>query len=334
MRIVFVVGASRSGTTMLSSILGNHSRIAGLPELHYFGDLWDVDSDDSELDSKTLQRVAAELLRRMERGLWGAPAGPKEHERARALVRGLEPSNCGGARLFEAVLESVLGDGVDIASEQTPRNGFYASRLLALYPEARVVHIVRDPRAVLASQKNRWRRKWLGGSNIPWSQVLRVWANYHPGTMAQLWKRAVAAGRSLDAHPRVTMLRFEDLVTHPEPTVRELCRFLDIDYQPKMLEVPQEGSSNRSDRAQALGISKEVASSWLEVLSPAEIVITEKLTGDLMHALGYDALHPPQPLLSLAVQGLRFPMHLLGVALSNPRRAWIMLTAWSRSGKT
>ena len=41
--LVFIVGASRSGTTMLNRILGNHRAVAGLNELHYFGELCEVE---------------------------------------------------------------------------------------------------------------------------------------------------------------------------------------------------------------------------------------------------------------------------------------------------
>lgn len=68
-KIIFIVGASRSGTTMLNRVLGNHPRVAGLNELHYFGDLWSVDDGASRLELATLERIAAELLRRIKRSL-------------------------------------------------------------------------------------------------------------------------------------------------------------------------------------------------------------------------------------------------------------------------
>ncbi len=43
--LVFVAGASRSGTTMLNRILGQHPSICAMNELHYFGDLFDIGGD-------------------------------------------------------------------------------------------------------------------------------------------------------------------------------------------------------------------------------------------------------------------------------------------------
>lgn len=46
--------------------------------------------------------------------------------------------------------------------------------------------MVRDPRDVLLSQKYKWKIRFLGANNIPYREVLRCWANYHPIAIAKL----------------------------------------------------------------------------------------------------------------------------------------------------
>ena len=87
-RIIFVSGASRSGTTMLSRILGNHSRILGLRELHYFGDLCDS-ADTSQLDDRALRRLAATIFSRQEHEVWGAHPTQRELYRAKQMCDSL-----------------------------------------------------------------------------------------------------------------------------------------------------------------------------------------------------------------------------------------------------
>ena len=93
--------------------------------------------------------------------------------------------------------------GGEVACDQTPRNVFYIRDILDAFPEARIINMVRDPRAVLLSQKNKWRRRSLGESALPRSEVVRSWSNYHPIVTARIWRGAVDAEERGDAvdHP-------------------------------------------------------------------------------------------------------------------------------------
>jgi hypothetical protein len=322
--LLFVTGASRSGTTMLNRVLGTHDRILGMNELHYFGDLWDP-SDTEPKSPEERARLAASLIARQARGIWGSGPGGEELERGRRLADEL-PRDANGMALYAHVVRALaLDQGKTIACEQTPRNIFYARRLLDLEPEARVIQLVRDPRSVIASQKNRWRRKKLGGSNIPWREIVRVWFNYHPHTMAKLWLRAADAGDGLVGHPRFLQVRFEDLVATPEEVVPAICAFVGVEFQPGMLEVPIVGSSQRQDKGQR-GFSKESIESWKGTLSPAEVWMIERVAGAAMQRHGY-RLSGRSPGLGAAGLLVRYPVHLAGVILSNPHRAWIQARA-------
>jgi hypothetical protein len=331
--ITFVTGASRSGTTMLSRVLGNHSQALWLMELHYFGDLIHPEALTKPLDERELQRLATRLLARQARGVWiEGPTGIEQRQATR-IVAELPPERRTGADIFAAVLDTLAAQaGKHMVCEQTPRNIFYAERLLEIYPHARVVHIVRDPRAVLASQKNRWRRKRMGVKHIPWSEVLRSWANYHPVTMGRLWVEANRVALDLIGHPRFMLLRFEDLVQGPEGEVRKICRFLGVEFERAMLDVPQVNSSNRPNLADRKGIATDVLDRWPQILSESEIAICERVTERLMKRFSYaprlqrrHALHP-----ALVPQLLRYPLHIVGVLLTNPRRAWVQFNAATR----
>lgn len=333
--IVFVTGASRSGTTLLSRVLGNHSTILGLNELQYFGELRNVDDCTDILSDTECSRLAAVLLARQARDFW--TDGPTREERrcAAELVAEWPPASRTGAGVYARTVAWLAAQaGKTRVSEQTPRNIFYARRLLELYPEARVVHMVRDPRAVLASQKNRWQMRRLGGKNVPISEVVRLWFNYHPVTMSRLWSGATDAALALESHPRVRLLRFEDLVDDPEQTVRDLCDWLELDFEPGMLDVPQWGSSNIRHESAGRGVSQAMVAKWKEVLNPGEIRISERLTAKHLDRFGYARVNPDGSVAStLMMMLVRYPVHVAGVLLSNPKRAWIQLRAVLRSGR-
>lgn len=328
-KMVFIVGASRSGTTMMNRVLGNHSQILALNELHYFGDLWAPGPKITPLNDTELRTMAARLLARHTHGIWQGAPSEMETRQASEIVAQLDDGQKNGRDLFCAVIDRIASEhDKSIISEQTPRNIFYAHLLLEYYPDAYVIQLVRDPRAVLASQKGRWRRKWLGGKNTPWAETIRVWANYHPITMCKLWRKSVQAGLPLASHPRFMGLRFEDLVSSPQSYIEKICGFLGIEYQPGMENVPQIGSSSRNNIENRRGISADVLQAWKNNLTTGEIAFCEKITADMMSKYEYQPVTSRIPLFSTAYILLLFPLHLLGVIITNPKRALIQLRAY------
>jgi len=185
--------------------------------------------------------------------------------------------------------------GKSIPCEQTPRYIYYARTLLDIYPSAHVVHIVRDPRAVMASQKKRWQRRQLAadGAAISRYQSLRVWINYHPYTVARLWSRATSEALALAEHPRVTLIRFEDLVQNPEETVRLLCSRLELDYDARMLDVGQINSSHQSSVGGARsGLHADTIDKWKGALTRTEVSIAQRYCGHLMRRFRYENGEP------------------------------------------
>lgn len=156
-------------------------------------------------------------------------------------------------------------------------------------------------------------------------EVVRVWVNYHPVTMSKLWVRAAEAGDALAGHPRFMQLRFEDLIEQPETQVRALCAFLGVPFQPTMLDVPVVGSSQRPDDA-GKGFSRHSLESWRTALAPAEIAIVERLTHARMARHGYAPINP-RAWAGLFSMAISYPLHLVGVMMANPRRAWVQFKA-------
>ena len=60
---IFVVGNSRSGTTMMGRILGNHPDIFTFKELHFFGQLWCSNETNNRLNRKEYVLNAEELTK-------------------------------------------------------------------------------------------------------------------------------------------------------------------------------------------------------------------------------------------------------------------------------
>ena len=316
--MIFIVGNSRSGTTMMGRILGKHPDIYTFGELHFFGQLC-APPFSSELGKELTVKLASQL-HCVQREGYRTHGNPQRYlEDARAFLADLTISPVTSASLFKAFLchEAVENDR-SIPCDQTPRNVFYIPEILELYPEARIINMIRDPRDVLLSQKRKWKRRFLGGSDMPMKESLRDWMNYHPITISHIWRTAVNAADRFIAHDRVVSIYFEELLTHPETTVKYLCDFVGVAYTEKMLQVPQVGSSIAADRPQLLGINPHRAHSWQKgELSSAEIYLNQTLTAALMKRHNYRPVPIRPNIVSLILHLLTFPIKLTGAFFFN-----------------
>jgi hypothetical protein len=331
-KIIVITGASRSGTTLLSFILRNNAQVFGLKELHFFGDVWNPEVPAPQVSRAALEEAVSLVFARQSAGVLAARMTADTRLQAHQLVDSLQAGECSYADAFMAAVSKLASDaGKSIPCLQTPRNIFYAEALLQIFPAAHIVHIVRDPRGVMASQKRRWQRRHLANekSRIPFLHMVRVWVNYHPYTVAKLWFRATAKARSLIGRDRFTLIRFEDLLREPEGTLRKLCASIGIRFEPAMLDVGQINSSHQSSvHGARKGINPATIDAWRGILTPAECALTEELCSDLMQEFGYIREYATYSSGATRLwYGLSYIVHLLGVVLVNPRRAWIQMRA-------
>lgn len=320
---IFIVGASRSGTTMLASMLGRHSALHDIGETHFFGDLCEASQLSSLLPTSKAIQIGANLYARLRKGIWqGFP-------QSEDLCKAKELFQNGSEVPLKQVFLTIALDFAKRANkqrpiEQTPRNIYYVRELLMAYPDAHIIEIVRDPRAVLCSQRYRWRIRLLGASNMPWREVLRVFINYHAITMSLLWRKAVHIGQAhISNCGNYRRIRYEDMVQHPKEKVMELCEFLGIDFEKDMLDVPYVASSISFYTEGKTGISKASMGSWRGKLPKGDWIICDWITGCDARMLGYlsqrrGLLHP-----AVFLHLLRYPFHLIGSFLVNPSRIFI-----------
>jgi hypothetical protein len=286
--LIFVVGNSRSGTTLMSEILGRHPHVFTFHELHFFERLWSQADRERSMPEGEALALAARLMAIESDGFWSRKDPGRFYGEARTIISVLPEGRRTPADVFEAFLRyEARKNGKKISCTQTPRNVFYIGEILEFYPGALVVNMIRDPRDVLLSQKKKWKRRFLGQENLPVLETLRTWINYHPITISKLWNSAVRAADRFDTNARVFSLRFEDLVKK-EDTVPRLCEFLGIPFYRDILDIPRGGSSNVPDRPGEKGMDPERTEAWKRGgLNPTEIYLCQRYTGELMEKFGY-----------------------------------------------
>ncbi len=127
---IFIVGASRSGTTMMGRIVGNSNTIFTFHELHFFEQLWSPGTGESIIPEKQAIWLGARLLS-IERDGYLSQNSPTHYLAESAMMlaekeKGLEIQYLSAPQVFLKFLlyESNLR-GCAIPCDQTPRNIFY-----------------------------------------------------------------------------------------------------------------------------------------------------------------------------------------------------------------
>lgn len=286
--IVFIVGLPRTGSTLLRYQLNQSERVCIAPETHFlrnysrygakkrllaFGDLAQQENVDRFLDHIFVDHGSD------ARNYWGWVCRNFTREAFRQRL--LETGGSDQAiftLLFTAFAEKQLGGLPEdvILGEKTPTNLYYVPRLLEWYPQAKVIHTIRDPRATFVSAAKRARSGGLGFRQKlpPLPERLSAPA-LNTMMLAYVSRAWFAAQRLHDAYGRrypgqYETVRFEDLVSQPQDELQRICRFLGIPFEERMVdEVKMVGSSFSAQRVVAdAGFDRSAAVRWQAHIHP------------------------------------------------------------------
>ena len=295
---LFVVGPSRAGTALMRSMLNNHPEIHITAETHYFDDLRVRLAAAAEAPLTADQAQACEVyFRALSHRPYGHGGDPdRGWLTAAALRTEAARRGIGTDAWFEAYCRlDAANAGKPGWGEKTPRHIFRIPDMLTRYPEARVVCMIRDPRAIVASYRD-WKNQ--GGFDLEADsghrealeiEEARTKSSYHVVIQSLLWRgvaNAILGARDRFGETRVWFQRYEDFVEDPAAASRALMAWLGLSYADGLLEVPLHNSSFSSFSREA-GVSKAPVDRWREKLSPAEIATVQDCCGALMARLGY-----------------------------------------------
>lgn len=255
-RPVILAGCSRSGTTLLRQILNAHSQL-------YIGPETAILRGNRKMDH--LQRVT-ELP-------------------ARTLRQHYRESPC-LARFFEKVMIDLMHrHGKRLWGEKTPDNVLHLDRVFRFFPNARVIHIVRDGRDVACSLRTHPRYRWRNGEQVK-TGIVNPW-----DTCVAKWVRHTKLGLARRNDPRCQMVRYEDLITRPQETAEALFDWLGLPMEARTLE---EFQTDRFANHPLLSgpISQQAHGRWRADLPVEARDLFRGKAGDLLIELGYaESLH-------------------------------------------
>ena len=270
---IFVVGAPRSGTTLLQLILNAHPDVAIHGEIHFFDEILQLKTEISGFETEQDRDRFLGQLGRTNALQYVPGLQPRLEVVRERLGKAASP----GYELFFLLMMQAFAEesGASRFGEKTPQNIRYLPELSEIFPEAKIVHIVRDPRDVVTSLM---RMPWA-----PDSVVLN----------ALKWKIDMLYMHDyLESGGAAHELRYEDLVAEPESTLRTLCRFLDVPWDPVMLAFNRSADANIQDEPWKAGTRRKLNASaisgWKNKLSLSEARVVQLATSPFLEHYDYE----------------------------------------------
>jgi Sulfotransferase family len=306
---IFIVGPHRSGSTLWHNLVAMCPGVMRLTDPRFLSDWRHKDfryflrafvgdlSVDQNVDKMVEFCFAKRNLPGLDSTFWrfeniAAVNDPGLKETISCRIKKSDRSLGAIAHIF--IEEVTRFSGCDRACVKFPVDVGHIPELLAWFPDCRIMHITRDPRALAMSK-----------TNDPSGTAIKVLQ--HPRTAwiirkVSVWFAITLYRRTSRLHLRFRHLnnyrlfRYEDLLAEPEKTLRELCKFIDVEFTNDLLH-PEAGihlhqASSLTGR-QKKAFDPAAAVRWQDVIPAVEKRLITALTKRAMKIMEYNPdTHP------------------------------------------
>jgi Sulfotransferase family len=301
---IFIVGPHRSGSTVWHNLVAMCPGIMRLTDPRFLSERRHKDfryflktqAGDLSVDANVDKMVEWCFSKKSIPGLEGAFWRFENIEAAndprlkREISHRIKQSDRSLGAIARTIIEEITRfSGCTRACVKFPVDVGHITELLAWFPDCKVMHITRDPRAMAMSKTNDPSGTALMTREYPhlaWPiRKLAVWF-----VIAQYRWTARLHWRFKD-RSNYRLFRYEDLLAQPEKVLRELCDFIETDFTEDMLE-PQKGRHEHQPSSltgkQQKALDARAAVRWQTIISPIDKWLITVLTKQSMRRLGYN----------------------------------------------
>lgn len=274
-RPIFIIGAQRSGTTLLRYILSSHPRIYIPPESNFIPRYFGSSPNGTISRKRAIEIVEGILTYRMFFKDWKQGYPNPEH-----LVDSLPH------RTPEYLLDALYSQYAALFDaprwgDKTPIYSDYIDLLTEIFPKAQFIHIIRDGRDVALSMLNAY--KGIRFFYVDIYYAAYVW-NYRVNNARRSGGR-IGQGKYYELH-------YEDLTADPVNEIKMICDFLDEDYDESMTAPHSTAAEFHHSEGIHAGTRKHLntdsVGKWKTRMSMEDLQLFQNVAGQLLADLGYN----------------------------------------------
>ena len=320
----FIIGAARSGTTLLRTILNAHPQVVSTGEVRYVMALYGKYAQSKAMPASFVVDFAAYEKSRLKNVGKAKRAANVDIAAKRAAFAQLLAAQAPQLNYADVCKLLLLGnkategdktpEHLQALINKNPDYIFYVEELLSVYPNAKILACIRDPRSVVLSHKqNKGKNDFSQYMGDSVAAVSYFWEVCNQAILALQQK-----------YPQQIMLvLYEDLVNNKERLLHDICHFLNISFDEVLLnhqdqnqiQTPKPNTLATADTEQETAwqqkkqadLSKSIytnrLAAWKTELSNNEIAVVETFCSSTAAKLGYEN----------------------SVALSNTKQMWLRL---------
>ncbi|MFI5294013.1 MAG: sulfotransferase [Thermodesulfovibrionales bacterium] len=285
---IFIVGFPRSGTTLLQALLATQRNVSSFPETHFFSIAENLFGNTGGVVTTSGVEQALERIRQR---LDVSPAA-EEHSKKLAAIKAL-----GVKSFFEIIVADQLaarvgpGKVADVRwIEKTPDHVFSLGRIFSLYPQAKVICVMRDPGKAIISRRRHF--KFSREEEWPIQRHAVLWLR--TAQMIMRWQKKQPLS--------VLIVRLEDIISDLVGVVGSLCGFAGIAFDKDLLAAYKGNAASiiRATESWKEGVredlSRSVALGRGNSLSYTDSILLHTMAGKELRQYGYHSLAQGGPL--------------------------------------
>ena len=273
------MGAARSGTTLLQYMLRSHPDIS-LPtaESHFFIPFYHKRKQFGDLGKlENVQHLLTEIYQTRQVFFDSDVHGIKFN--ASALAQTFHQQKLTTLpEIIDGIFQlNAEAEGKKRWGDKTPYYILHLDTILEMFPDAQIIHLIRDGRDCALSMLE---RKW----------DLQIFNTYHA---AYTWNKYVAAGKTFGFHPPESYfeIRYEDILKQPETFIKRLCDFLKIEFNDSVINFKKSNGSGKTTLL-TKPLQKNNQAKWKTKMSKKQLTIFETLAGNTLKDCGYELTFP------------------------------------------
>jgi len=288
MNPVFIMGFSRTGSTMLLQILNKYTNICIVPEMCIYWPFW-LHTDFARNLKKYIGNVDDDKIDDLFRLFYSKKlfgAFWQNIDKIRIDIECLKKKIIESDRSIRSIFDALLYTLAKSYNKKTigakfPVHFFYIDKLLEWYPDCKIIHTIREPRAIYASQFYKYASEdYSRVKNLLIAIRQFVHVNFSYNCVVRFHEK-------MKVHHNYHLYRYEEAISNPEKSLKQLCNFLDAEFVDEMLIPRVFFNTSLAKKKISIGFHQSSINAWKTRLPRGVSGLIKVINGRGMKEIGY-----------------------------------------------